>query len=179
MRHVADGRSLPAQAIGRGVRSRSAGTAPAERCVPLRLSVRRLLSARRNDGDAEQQIRAALEATIEDAANLQGEGVVAEISRRRDIAISAGENENDLAVAGRARKIELFEDAPKRPATAAASSARLNGHVRGPRALAGDSKIKVRDAAVRGTGFVRNKKQGKERREKDSLHRQVSVLQMR
>jgi hypothetical protein len=105
--------------------------------------------------------------------------VVAEISRRRNIAISAGETENDLAVAGRARKIELFEDAPKRPATAAAAFARLNGHVRRPRALAGDSKIKAGDAAVRGTSFIRNKKQGKERQEKDSFHRQVSVLQMR
>ncbi len=55
------------------------------------LSLENALNARRNDIDAEQQIRAALEATVDDAANFQGESVVAEVSRRRRIIISAGE----------------------------------------------------------------------------------------
>src|SRR5258707_9240498 len=94
------------------------------------------LSARRSDDDAEQQIRAALEAAVHGAADFQRETVVAQISRRREIAIPAREAENHLAVAGRARQGKLPEDAGKPPNAAAAAFSGLNRHIRGARALA-------------------------------------------
>src|SRR5258708_40252244 len=84
------------------------------------------LSARRSDDDAEQQIRAALEAAVHGAADFQRETVVAQISRRREIAIPAREAENHLAVAGGGRQVGVPENAAQPPKAGGHPVCRLN-----------------------------------------------------
>src|SRR5258708_31214216 len=94
------------------------------------------LSARRSDDDAEQQIRAALEAAVHGAADFQRETVVAQISRRREIAIPAREAENHLPVAGDGRQSRGPGESAQPPIAAAPAFAPLSPLMRLPQPFA-------------------------------------------
>jgi hypothetical protein len=90
---------------------------------------------------------------------------------------SARKAENHLAVARGARKVEMLEDAAEAPTTAAAAFSGLNGHVRGPRPLARDTEIEVRDAAIFRVGFVRKQQQAEQRRKKQGFHNEDTIVE--